>query len=79
MAKLTIPNENIVRFTVNQGTEAQRNSSNKASFLVGELAFTRDTQRLFVGNYTSASDVQSTTGGALVGNKMLDSYTGSLE
>lgn len=78
MAEFTIPNESIVRFTVNQGTEEQRRASHRAAFLIGELAFTRDTQRLFVGNFTAADGVQVTRGGTLTGNKLLKPMDSSI-
>jgi hypothetical protein len=41
---------------------------------MGELAFTRDTARVFAGNFTNLEfkeDSEAVTGGSLVGNKYL--------
>ena len=77
---IKIFNDTVLKQSVNQGFEEQRTNPTLGKFTMGELAFTRDTARLFVGNIsnpddmteqTTPSDSNAVVGGALVGNKYL--------
>lgn len=71
---IKIFDDTVLKQSVNQGFEVQRTNSRLGKFTMGELAFTRDTARLFVGNYTNLNedkDSQQVIGGSLVGNKYL--------
>ena len=71
---IKIFDDTILKQSINQGLEKQRTKSNLGNFTMGELAFTRDTCRLFVGNKSSQEDLQSSqfvSGGILTGNKFL--------
>ena len=71
---IKIFDDTVLKQSVNQGYETQRTNSRLGKFTMGELAFTRDTARLFVGNYTNLSNLKDSgeiTGGVLVGNKYL--------
>lgn len=74
MAKkyIKIFDDTILKQTINQGTEDQRAATTLGSFSMGELAYTRDTGRVFVGDCgNNNAGSQSTIGGAIVGNKYL--------
>ena len=89
-------NDDVVKISIKQGEESDRFNSSGATisstvysltstlpgaFTTGELAYTRDTNRVFVGNFTNESKflydstgkqiIQQTAGGTLVGNKYL--------
>lgn len=69
---IKIYNDTVLRHTILQGQEAERTTP--GTFAMGELAFTRDTGRVFVGTYTeNRSDTEQTfketPGGLIVGNK----------
>lgn len=71
---IKIFDDTVLKQSVNQGYESQRTNSRLGKFTMGELAFTRDTARLFVGNSTTLNlekDSGEVTGGSLVGNKYL--------
>ena len=72
---VTIFNDTVIKLSINQGLEEQRTQETLGSFTMGELAFTRDTGRVFVGdnsdNIGEHADLPSTIGGILVGNKYL--------
>lgn len=71
---IKIFDDTVLKQSVNQGYESQRRNSRLGKFTMGELAFTRDTARLFVGNHTTLSNSKDSgeiTGGVLVGNKYL--------
>ena len=73
---IKIYNDTVLKQSVLQGYQIQRTNENLGKFTMGELAFTRDTGRLFVGNYTSNAttsqeDSKYVSGGMLVGNKYL--------
>lgn len=70
---IQIFDDTVVKFTINQGLEEQRSSSTLGAFNLAELAFTRDSGRVFVGDYSddAHSYMQNTVGGTLVGNKYL--------
>lgn len=71
---IKIFDDTVLKQSVNQGYEIQRINSRLGQFTMGELAFTRDTARLFVGNYTNLNntkDSDKVLGGSLVGNKYL--------
>lgn len=71
---IKIFDDTVLKQTILQGEEKQRINPNLGKFSMGELAFTRDTGRVFVGNYTSSSETQNSDqvlGGILVGNKYL--------
>lgn len=72
---IQIFNDTVVKMSINQGLESQRDTETLGSFTVGELAYTRDSGRVFVGDYTDADHPgqQMTKGGSLVGNKYLGS------
>ena len=71
---IKIFNDTVLKQSVLQGYEVQRTNNNLGQFTMGELAFTRDTGRLFVGNVTNSlkdKDSLPVTGGILTGNKYL--------
>lgn len=70
---LKIYNDTVLKQSTLQGYEVQRTNDNLGRFTMGELAFTRDTGRLFIGNYGNNSELDSTyvPGGILTGNKYL--------
>lgn len=70
---IKIFDDTVLKLSVNQGLEDQRATETLGSFTMGELAFTRDTGRLFVGDNSDEAHVglQETVGGILVGNKYL--------
>ena len=76
---IKIFNDTVLKQSILQGYEAQRTNTNLGKFTMGELAYTRDTGRVFVGNAenntqpntTDSPDAQQVDGGILVGNKYL--------
>lgn len=69
---IKIFNDTVLKQSILQGYEIQRTNSELGKFTMGELAFTRDTGRVFVGTYTDnkkSSDIAYKQGGLLVGNK----------
>lgn len=71
---IKIFNDTVLKQSILQGEEAQRQNPNLGRFTSGELAFTRDTGRVFVGNFSDdpkTSDLQYVQGGILTGNKYL--------
>lgn len=71
---IKIFNDTVLKQSILQGEEAQRQNPNLGKFTSGELAFTRDTGRVFVGNFSDdpkTSDLQYVQGGILTGNKYL--------
>lgn len=69
---IKIFNDTVLKQSILQGYESQRTDENLGKFTMGELAFTRDTGRVFVGTYTDnkkSSDIAYKQGGLLVGNK----------
>lgn len=71
---IKIFNDTVLKQSILQGEEAQRQNPNLGRFTSGELAFTRDTGRVFVGNFSDApkdTDLQYVQGGILIGNKYL--------
>lgn len=67
---IKIYNDTVLRHTILQGQESERTIPGE--FAMGELAFTRDTGRVFVGTYTEKSqsnDYNFHEGGLIVGNK----------
>ena len=72
---IKIFDDTVLKQSINQGTEAQRMASSTSRFTSGELAFTRDTGRIFVGNGSSKNnnekDMPEIQGGILAGNKYL--------
>lgn len=69
---IKIFNDTVLKQSILQGYETQRTNSELGKFTMGELAFTRDTGRVFVGTYTDnkkSSDIAYKQGGLLVGNK----------
>ena len=71
---IKIFDDTVLKQSILQGYEAQRTNVNLGKFTMGELAFTRDTGRVFVGNITEQQndkDSRSVDGGILVGNKYL--------
>ena len=67
---IKIYSDTVVRQTILQGMENER--TYPGEFLMGELAFTRDTGRVFVGTFTNnhqENDCKETPGGLIVGNK----------
>lgn len=75
---IKIFNDTVLKQSILQGYETQRTNSTLGKFTMGELAFTRDTGRVFVGTYTDdkkSSDIpyviddEPNPGGLLVGNK----------
>lgn len=74
MAKkyIKIFDDTILKQTINQGTEDQRTAATLGTFSMGELAYTRDTGRVFVGDCGNKDEgSQETVGGGIVGNKYL--------
>lgn len=71
---IQIYNDTVLKQSVLQGYQVQRTNPNLGRITMGELAFTRDTGRLFVGNYTNIkkeNDSKQVLGGILSGNKYL--------
>lgn len=72
---IKIFDDTVIKLSVNQGLEEQRSTEILGNFTNGELAFTRDTARLFVGDNSDGEPghigLQQTVGGSLVGNKYL--------
>ena len=71
---IKIFDDTVLKQSINQGYETQRTNSRLGKFTMGELAFTRDTARLFVGNSSTQNldkDSDELIGGSLVGNKYL--------
>ena len=72
---IKIYDDTVIKLSVNQGLEEQRSNEILGNFTNGELAYTRDTARLFVGDNSDGEPghigVQQTVGGSLVGNKYL--------
>lgn len=72
---IKIFDDTVIKLSVNQGLEEQRVSETLGTFTTGELAFTRDSGRLFVGDNSDGEPthkgIQETIGGTLVGNKYL--------
>lgn len=72
---IQIFDDTVIKMSVNQGLEDQRVSTTLGAFTMGELAFTRDSGRLFVGDNSDESEahkkLQRTVGGILTGNKYL--------
>lgn len=69
---IKIFNDTVLKQSILQGYEFQRTDENLGKFTMGELAFTRDTGRVFVGTYTDnkkEGDITPKIGGLLVGNK----------
>ena len=65
--------DTVLKLSINQGIEPQRSNEKLGDFTMAELAFTRDTGRVFVGDITDRDNGnwQSTVGGSLVGNKYI--------
>lgn len=70
---IRILDDTILKLSINQGIEPQRSTETLGTFTMGELAFTRDTGRVFVGDNSDFNhhNLQQTTGGSLVGNKYI--------
>ena len=75
---IKIYNDTVLKQTILQGYETQRTNPNLGKISMGELAFTRDTGRVFVGNFSSdvedkelPLDTRAITGGILTGNKYI--------
>ena len=71
---IKIFNDTVLKQTVLQGYETQRTNDNLGQICMGELAFTRDTGRLFVGNFSTKElelDTNYIVGGILTGNKYI--------
>lgn len=71
---IKIFNDTVLKQTVLQGYELQRTNENLGQICMGELAFTRDTGRLFVGNFSTQDlelDTNHINGGILTGNKYI--------
>lgn len=71
---IKIFNDTVLKQTVLQGYELQRSNENLGQICMGELAFTRDTGRLFVGNFSTQElelDIKHINGGVLTGNKYI--------
>lgn len=70
---IKIFDDTVLKLSVNQGLEDQRATETLGSFTMGELAYTRDTGRLFVGDNSDEAHfgLHQTVGGILVGNKYL--------
>ena len=71
---IKIFDDTVLKQSINQGYETQRTNTRLGKFTMGELAFTRDTARVFAGNFTNLEfkeDSEAVTGGSLVGNKYL--------
>lgn len=89
MAISTIPetvrimNDTVLKLSIMQGLEAQRTNDKLGQFTSGELAYTRDTGRVFVGDFSDGmsfnteeqpdiqKNLQSTMGGSITGNKYI--------
>lgn len=71
---IQIFDDTVLKLTINQGLESQRTETSTGQFVSGELAFTRDSGRVFVGDFRqNVEGSQETIGGTLVGNKYLGS------
>ena len=71
---IKIYKDTVLKQTILQGYESQRTNEKLGNISMGELAFTRDTGRVFVGNYTNLlndKDSSCVLGGTLVGNKYI--------
>ena len=98
---IQIYDDSVLKLSIKQGVESDRFQSDNidatsivhkststlpGAFTMGELAYTRDTNRVFVGNFTNEKEflygselasenngqiIQQTVGGTLVGNKYL--------
>ena len=71
---IKIFNDTVLKQTILQGYESQRTNENLGEICMGELAFTRDTGRVFVGNFTTQDNKKDSSyviGGSIVGNKYL--------
>ena len=72
---IKIFDDTVLKQSINQGTESQRSAPNLGRFTMGELAFTRDTGRVFVGTSSSqnpsSQQLPEVQGGILTGNKYL--------
>ena len=73
---IKIFDDTVLKQSINQGTEIQRTASNLGRFTMGELAFTRDTGRVFVGvgsskDYSDLHGIPEVLGGILTGNRYL--------
>lgn len=72
---IKIFDDTVIKLTIKQGLEEQRSNEVLGTFNNGELAYTRDTGRLFVGDNSDGEPghigLQETVGGSLVGNKYL--------
>lgn len=75
---IKIYNDTVLKQTILQGYETQRTNPNLGKISMGELAFTRDTGRVFVGNFSSdindkelPLDTRAINGGILTGNKYI--------
>lgn len=76
---IKIFNDTVLKQSILQGYESQRTDENLGKFTMGELAFTRDTGRVFVGTYTDnkkKGDITPKIGGLLVGNKYFGASDG---
>lgn len=76
---IKIFNDTVLKQSILQGYEYQRTDKNLGKFTMGELAFTRDTGRVFVGTYTDnkkEGDITPKIGGLLVGNKYFGASNG---
>lgn len=78
--KIEIFDDSVLKLTVNQGTEIERSSTTLGNFNMGELAFVRNTGRLFVGDCSDDETIPTTLddgtlnytkGGILTGNRYL--------
>lgn len=71
---IKIFNDTVLKQSILQGYEDQRTQDKLGKFTSGELAFTRDTGRLFVGNFSDdkkTKDLDYVKGGLLCGNKYM--------
>lgn len=77
---IPIYDDTVVKMSIKQGLEEDRTAGKDTDaknlpgyFTIGELAFTRDTYRVFCGNVTNGTEreYQTTLGGSIVGNKYL--------
>lgn len=71
---IKIYNDTVLKQTILQGYESQRTNENLGKISMGELAYTRDTSRLFIGNWTNQDnekDSKYVIGGSLAGNRYL--------
>ena len=83
---IKIFNDTVLKQSILQGYESQRTNENLGKFTMGELAFTRDTGRVFVGTYTDnkkeddiTSVIKEKPGGLLVGNKYFGAFKGGVD